>query len=72
MTLLLSLIDAMTTLFTKVVNSRPLTPVVMDSIGMIRKGMLTTNHLMLRLSANHATGMFGTKDKHIRKRWRKV
>jgi len=65
--------DALLTLFAEVefiVNSRPLTPVLLDPTG---EEPLTPNHLLiLRSSADHSTGIFTKEDNYVRKRWRQV
>ena len=52
-----------------IVNSRPLTPVVMDASG---NEPLTPNHLLLLHSNNHTIGNFTPRDRFSRKRWRQI
>ena len=53
-----------------IVNSRPLMPIMLDTRG---EGPLTPYHLlMLRLPADHSTGIFTKEDNYVWKRWRHV
>ena len=64
--------DLLSTLFSEaeyVVNSRPLTPVVLDASG---DEPLTPNHLLLLRSGDHTVGKFAPTDNYVRKRWRQV
>ena len=64
--------DSLYTLFSEaeyIVNSRPLTPVVLDASG---DEPLTPNHLLLLRSGDHTCGKFTPDDKYVRKRWRHV
>ena len=65
--------DLLLTLFAEVeyiINSRPLTPLLMDPE---HDAPLTPNHLMmLRGNCDQAPGIFQSDDQYSRKRWRQV
>ena len=64
--------DVLLTLFAEaehIVNSRPLTPVVLDHEGGVR---LSPNHLLLLRAEDHSIGTFNHRDSYVRRRWRQV
>ena len=64
--------DVLLTLFAEaehIVNSRPLTPVVLDHEGGVP---LSPNHLLLLRAEDHSIGTFNHRDNYVRRRWRQV
>ena len=64
--------DVLLTLFAEaehIVNSRPLTPVVLDHEGGVP---LSPNHLLLLCAEDHSIGTFNHRDNYVRRRWRQV
>ena len=64
--------DVLLTLFVEaehVVNSRPISPVIMDPKG---SEPLTPNHLLILRSRGHSVGVFDRLDNCVRRRWRQV
>ena len=64
--------DVLLTLFAEaehIVNSRPLTPVVLDHEGGVP---LSPNHLLLLRAEDHSIGAFNHRDNYVRRRWRQV
>ena len=64
--------DVLLTLFAKaeqIVNSRPLTPIVLDHEGGVP---LSPNHLLLLRAEDHSIGVLNYRDNYVRRRWRQV
>ena len=64
--------DILLTLFSEaehIVNSRPLTPIVIDPTS---EEPLTPNHLLTLQSSSVPIGVFDQKDNFVRKRWRQA
>ena len=52
-----------------IVNSRPLTPVILDHEGGVP---LSPNHLLLLRAEDHSIRVFNHRDNYVRRRWRQV